>query len=146
MNIKSGNLLYSSDDFIIHQTNCVTKTSKGLCKDLFTLYPYANVYLQGKRSPGSIIIKGNGTSERYIIALFGQYNVGKFSDSKKSRLEWFKNGLDLVSKQVPKGSSIGFPFGIGCGLAGGNWYDYSKNIEEFASSNPSLIVNIYKLD
>jgi hypothetical protein len=144
-----GNLFNSSDDFIIHQTNCVNKTNKGLSDDLFKRYPFANVYSQGKHIPGSIKICGNGNTDRYIIALFGQYNVGKFGDSGKSRLQWFKRGLDLVAyklKHYPIGTSIGFPFGIGCGISGGNWSVYYDLIKDFSISNPSLIVNIYKLN
>jgi hypothetical protein len=43
--------------------------------------------------------------------------------------------------------SIAFPYGIGCGLAGGNWKDYSKLLEAFAEkvTGNGVSVTLYRL-
>jgi len=40
---------------------------------------------------------------------------------------------------------IGFPYGIGCGLAGGDWKKYKKMLEDFASQVKCQI-NVIKLE
>ena len=34
---------------------------------------------------------------------------------------------------LPELESVAFPYGIGCGLAGGNWEEYQAMLEEFAN-------------
>lgn len=126
-----GDLLTIDTDYIVHQANCVTTRSKGLCSQIFNKYPFANIYSNRQRpdQPGSVIIKGN------VIALLAQYYPGRArheNDNPKRRLEWFKKGLKTISRL--EFNSIAFPKGIGCGIAGGNWYDYRKAIEEFDST------------
>ena len=46
--------------------------------------------------------------------------------------------------RLPKGSTIGFPKNIGCGLGGGNWKVISALIEEILGEDYE--VYIYELD
>lgn len=39
---------------------------------------------------------------------------------------------------------VAFPYGIGCGLAGGNWEEYRTVLEEFAEANPQYAIVIVK--
>ena len=143
--IKEGNLLDATDDIIVHQCNCTTKYAKGLSDQIFTKYPYANDYIgESVRIPGSIRLHGNGKDQRYIINMFAQYQPSK--GWNEPRLIWFQECLDKMALAL-KGytCSIGFPFGIGAGLAKGVWDDYYKLIQNFAHDNPDLQVNLYKL-
>ncbi len=113
-----------------------------LARDVFRKYPYADIYTPRQISkkqdnPGDIIICGDGVEKRYIIALLGQFYPGspRYPSSKKdgyiARERYFKEGLDKIA-QIEELDSIAFPWGIGCGAAGGNWDSYLKMINDFA--------------
>lgn len=164
MKIIKGSILDASEQYIVHQCNCVTINSAGLALAIFQKYPYANVYStrQNVSTPGSIEVRGNGNDQRYVIALFGQYYPGKHSydaiekyndtfvfakssDSLVSREMYFQTGLRLISL-IDGIKSVAFPWQIGCGLAGGDWVSYSNMIQNFAKNNPMIETSIYKLD
>lgn len=149
---KRGDLLSSTDDYIVHQCNCVTKGSLGLATQIFKKYPYSNTYKYRKShsTPGTIDILGNGKDKRYVINMYSQYYPGpsKYtSDNTIARLEWFKGCLYRIGTEINgrQGVTISFPYLIGCGLAGGEWSDYLKEIESF-SEKYNVIITLYRLD
>lgn len=151
--IVNGNLLDATEQFIIHQCNCVTNQAKTLAKQIFDKYPYANTYKKRSNNkltynvPGTIDIMGNGTDKRYIINMYSQFypQKAKFSnDSYEKRLIWFRDCLDQIYK-IPNLESIALPYNIGCGVAGGNWEKYYNEIVIFANKIKKQ-VTIYKLE
>lgn len=53
-------------------------------KLIFDEYPYADVYkvrLLKHSKPGSILIRGDGETKRFIVSLFGNYYPGFPSNS-----------------------------------------------------------------
>jgi O-acetyl-ADP-ribose deacetylase (regulator of RNase III) len=154
--IISGDLFNSTEKYIVHCCNCITKRSAHLAKTVFEHYPYADIY-SGRTTPdtpGSIIIKGNGLDQRFIIAILGQYYPGKpkFPDSaldgRKIREKYFHKALIEISK-IPNLESIAFPDHIACGAAGGNWEYYLGTISNFArhvEEQQGARVVIYKLE
>ncbi len=142
LNTVEGDLLEADEQYIVHQVNAQTNKGLGLSASLFKRYPYANVYSDGtKRIPGQIIVRKD------IINLVGQDKPGKATkkESAEKREGWFQSGLDLIS-QIDYLDSVAFPYGIGSGLAGGNWENYYGMIYEFARANPDVKVVIYRLD
>ena len=145
INHVQADMLHGDDDYIVHQTNCVTSTAAGLAKRMFTDLPYSDVY-KGREHhscPGSIQIMGDGNERRLVVNLFGQFAPGKAKpkgiDSAANRLRYFRQGLttlaDYIAARHPeKTTSIGFPANIGCGMAGGDWTQYEKEITAFATS------------
>lgn len=147
LNIISGDILNAPDQYIAQQCNCITNTYLGLAKSVVQKFPWADFYSNSNRKPGTIQIAGNPVlGQRQIIAMFAQYNPGRPShfETKKIRVEWFQTCLNLISV-IPNLKSIGFPFNIGCGLAGGDWEDYHQMLANFAASNPDVVINLYKL-
>lgn len=147
--IINGDLLNATEDYILHQCNCVSIDAKALAEKIFAKYPYANTYRfrsgKGGSLPGTFDILGNGTSQRYIINLYSQYYPGapKYAnDSAEIRLQWFIQGLSGIACEGVK--SIAIPYNIGCGAARGDWTVYSQIIEKFAIDN-NIKVTIYKL-
>jgi len=91
-----------------------------------------------------------------VIGLYGQYDYGKpGTTARRSTLQqdnyvfrelWFTKSLKrlkqwLIEHQI---SSVAFPYGIGCGLAGGNWTRYCQILEQFAADAPYKVM-IYRL-
>lgn len=153
--IINGDLFEAPEKYIVHQCNCVTKKAAHLAFDMFKKFPYADIYT-GRTDPdqiGSIIIRGNGKDERYVVALLGQFFPGHIKypnsnlDGTKVRQKAFHKALMELAK-VPDLESVAFPYGIGCGAAGGDWNYYLGTIENFAkyvSEKHGTKVVIYKL-
>ena len=138
-----GNLLDSDEQYIAHQSNCVSTTGAGLAKDIYKKYPDANIYKNRRvhDTPGHIIVRGK------IINMLSQYSVSgpKNGDTATMREKWFIQCLDEID-QIPGITSVAFPYMIGCGLAKGNWVNYERMLKTFAESNPSIDVVVYKLN
>ena len=66
-----------------------------------------------------------------------------YPDDKESRCVYFQQCLEKIAENAPK--SMAFPYGNGCGLAGGNWIVYSAMIDAFAQKYPDISIVIYKL-
>lgn len=143
-----GSLLEAKDDYIAHQCNCITTDAAGLAKLVFEKYPYANTYLKrqgGRRdNPGTIqicgpVAAGDGP---VVINMLAQKYPGKTDYPTSARLVWFQSCLKQMA-QLPGCKSIGFPFGIGCNMAGGDWPSYHEMLLRFAQDNPHIQVTLY---
>ena len=156
LRIIKGDIFDAKEKYLVHQCNCQSKKSSGIAREVFTKYPYSNIY-ENRNIPdkvGSICIKGNGIDRRYVINLFGQNYPGKPSfspfslDSFNSREEHFKKGLFEISK-LNYLESICFPWKIGCGAAGGNWETYLEiliNFADYVNKLQQVDIIIYKKD
>ena len=138
--IEGTNLFDADTKYIVHQCNCVTSTAAHLAKDMFEKFPYSNVYENRIKDdePGTIKIMGDGLEQRYVISMFGQYYPGKskYPNSPKDgfgqRELYFALCLNQIRK-IENLESIGFPYKIGCGAAGGNWNIYFNLLKMFAN-------------
>ena len=144
---KNDDLLNSECEYIAHQCNCVTKNSKGLAKYIFDNYPESNTYIDTnyKRIQGEISV--HETDNFKIINMYVQYYPGgpkyKYkNDNEQIRLFYFKKCLEKISELNI--NSISFSYGIGCGLAGGNWEKYEKMLSNF-TKNSGINVYIYRI-
>lgn len=127
-----------------------------------------NLTIESDRSvPGTIEWFGSDKGP-LVCCIYGQYQPGKCTsfygnaypfppgckirETSTMRLEWFKSGLKILLENIRSmfGNqlvTIGFPYKIGCGLAGGLWSDYEKALQDFSKSVPNNIcIRIYKLD
>lgn len=137
--IVTGDIFDAKEQYLCHQCNCVTKRAAHLSKDVFTKYPYADVYAGriDPDKPGTISIKGNGIDQRLVINCFGQYYPGKSKypdsvvDGIKIREKYFHNCLLRIAK-LPDLKSVAFPWRMGCGAAGGDWEHYIGTLTNFA--------------
>lgn len=149
MLIVKGDLLESNCKYIAHSCNCITRNAAGLAKKIFLKYPYSDCYSNRftyKSVRGSIDIRGDGLKLRYVINMFVQWFPGghRIGDTKECRLRYFEECLNKISK-IKDIESIGFPYGIGCGLGQGKWADYYSKIEDFANKIDGKTL-IYKLN
>ena len=136
-----GDILMSDATYIVHQTNCVTRSAAGLAAKIFAKFPYADCYRARTQQdwPGTISVRG-GPEHRWVVNLHGQYKAGKptvtGADTASRRVTYFQAGLLSLEEHIHQSdrlhNSVTFPARIGCGLAGGDWSVYLACIEEFA--------------
>jgi len=71
----------------------------------------------------------------------------KIIDDGKNRLRWFNICLEHLATFMinHRLESVGFPYLIGCGLAGGNWPDYEKTISDWKNKYPYFKIKFYKI-
>lgn len=160
MKINKGDLLKSDVDIITHQVNSQGVMGIGIALSIRKKYP--PVYKSYKKiaqsykdknkligrclflsTKGEIITKETKIEKdtKIVANLFGQKNYGKGLQTDYRALEQSMQEL----RDFAKGNnlSVGIPYRIGCGYAGGNWQRVLKIINETFSDYP---VFIYKLD
>jgi O-acetyl-ADP-ribose deacetylase (regulator of RNase III) len=131
MPIIRGNILDQTHGIIGHQVNCQLVMGAGLAKQIRDKYPraftqYRDVFAKIKiaKRLGKAQIVEVVRPTLYIANLFGQYNFlprhVKHTDYPAltmalRQLRMWRN--NIKGKDFP----IYLPFGLGCGLAGGEW-------------------------
>jgi len=140
--IITGNLLDAKEKYICHQCNCVSHMAAGVAKAIFDEFTYSDIYSQriSYGVPGTIIVKGNGKNERFVVNMLSQYypggprpiNAGNIEDDERTRQKLFNKCLMALAK-ITDLESIAFPHRIGCGLAGGDWNWYKGTLDNFAN-------------
>lgn len=126
-------------DAICHQVNCQGKMNAGLAKEIAKRYPevktdYVELCLEESidRLLGGYIdtpVKGG-----HVIGIFGQAYYGDDG--------WLYTNYDALQKafctlnHMYAGHKLAFPYGIGCGLGGGDWNIVLQLIhDEFTECN-----------
>lgn len=160
-----GDLLTHPCDLIIHQTNCLTVTPHGLATEIFKFHPEADLYSKRRAVDGRNLaveedrgVPGTAVITGKVAAIFGQWKPGKCQfqpfnknypeysvvETSHRRVLWFSQGLQHLEEQLKnlQVKTVGFPYQIGCGLAGGEWPVYSGVIADFARRNPRLVIDI----
>ncbi len=136
-----------------------------LAKNINNKYKYANRYIRRIDSkindtPGEIYIESDleNNNNPIIVCLCGQYTPGKpyrdiklnnnyINETYELRELWFRQCLDKLYNYLVNldNKKIGFPFNIGCGLAGGIWNNYYNMIVEFTDKLPNHTFYLCKL-
>ena len=149
-NIKCD-ILQSNADIICHQVNCQGVMGAGLAKQIKNKYPivfkhYKNLVddFDGKRSlmMGFILPVYASIPKPIIINCFAQYSFG--TDRRQTDYAALKNCLISIieyAKSFEKTPMIAFPYGMGCGLAGGDWKVVEPMINEtFADYDGEILI------
>lgn len=133
--IVEGNILDATEDIIGHQVNCQGVMGAGLAKQIRNKYP--NVY-EGYKSKCNnndkenilgdcqIIVAEDG---KFIANLFGQYSYGT-GITQTNYQALLAALLSLKGNAQYHDHSVALPYGIGCGLAGGDWNIVHSMIQE----------------
>lgn len=142
MNIINGNILDVTEGIIVHQVNCKGVMGAGLAKQIRNKYPVVYTkyreFINGA-DPTSLLGKHQitrVTNTLIVLNIFGQLNYGTSTMQTdyaafENALSTFSNLYKLSEKVNTKHSPIYFPYGIGCGLAGGDWNIISKLIDKY---------------
>ncbi|MFP6333778.1 Appr-1-p processing protein [Bacillus subtilis] len=155
--IETGNILDATEDIIVQQVNCKGVMGAGLAKAILNKYPNVKKEYQSFRNFNlnkgltdkdllGLVNYVRVSDGKVIANVFGQINIKKnrFDKTVYTKTEALARGLTEVkelSKQLNK--SVAIPYGMGCGLAGGDWNIISELIDSIFSD---YNVTIYKLD
>jgi O-acetyl-ADP-ribose deacetylase (regulator of RNase III) len=153
INIVNGNILNATEDIICHQVNCKGVMGSGLAKQIKDKYPecyqaykeFLRIYEPTEAlGKSQIVTCKNG---KLIANIFGQLNYG--TNKQYTNYSALQNGLDSVANAITniekyKNNTVAIPYGIGCGLGGGDWDIVQKIIKEIFEFY-GCDVTIYKL-
>lgn len=145
-----GNLLDSDAKYICQQVNCQGAMGAGLAKQIAEKWPnvkkeyvkFCDSKKQKQDLLGDIqLVTANGGFQKkddpLILNIFGQFyygHEGVYTDYS-ALIKAFRK-----INQIYKGESLAFPYGFGCGLAGGEWQDVETLIVKYL---PDCDVTIY---
>jgi hypothetical protein len=166
--IIDGDLLEipsGTKNYIVQQCCCICTKPAGLSAAIATKWKELNPYkdrkpigrrhtatLETRDKPGTASLLTSGDVK--LISLFAQYSPGKpktykdefeeVVDTAVARRNYFQQSLLAMKDLIKNHSNLYFPYGIGCGLAGGKWELYEKMIRDFAKENPQYNIIIVK--
>lgn len=151
---KNGDLLSSKCDVICHQVNCQGVMGSGVAKQIRDRYPivyqsYLNsVSLCREKFKSTFRLLGTidfiKCETCAVVNMYSQYNylprsvVHTDYPSFRQCLKEIKKVITdhcQLTRQDTSSIKIGFPYKIGCGLAGGDWNVVSKILESEFSGN-----------
>lgn len=151
LRFEKGNIITGNYPIFCQQVNCKGVMGAGLAKQIRKKYPevYEKYMFECSFEDVPKIGKCNyvPTKDRRIcINMFAQDGYGR--DKKYTDYNAFKECLEHIaffmkfhSKNKP---SIAFPYGIGCGLAGGDWYIILGMLKDFAEKIPQDVIIVEK--
>lgn len=149
MQIIEGNILDITEGIICHQVNCQGVFNAGLAKQIREKYPQGYASYMEWHNPTSFnnpkgwklgdlqIVQIN--SKLAIAQLAGQLKYGRVMTTVKSRYTSYqaiRTGLTKLqlhyasSLEYFPGEKVYIPYGMGCGLGGGDWSVVSEIINE----------------
>ena len=161
MYYKTGDLLDAPVDYICHQVNCQGRMGSGIAKQIRERWPIVyEQYISGFKAieeesinwedeldVSEVLlgrlqqIKVNDTQT--VINMFAQQYYG-YDGKRYTSYDAFWACLGGIRDSIPKGSKIGFPYRIGCGLGGANWQVIETMI--YAVLGKDFDVYIYMLE
>lgn len=136
INYVTGNLLEATEDLIGHQVNCQFVMGAGLARQIKSKYPEVykqymslkDVAIPKKALLGRIQPVAVG-HDKTVVNIFSQFSYARHGlHTDYTALKRALMSLRELSEL--KELSVALPFGLGCGLAGGDWKIVSKIIEE----------------
>lgn len=132
--IVHGDILDSEENLILHQVNCKGVMGGGLAKQIREKWP--GVYEEYRRACevanidknvfnphllGKTLYCSVGPAQ-WVVNLFGQESFGKEAGVVYTDYNALKGCLLSIHDSAWRcGWSIAIPYGIGCGLGGGDW-------------------------
>jgi len=127
MRIIKGNILDIENGVICHQVNCLYVAGAGLAKQIKEAYPNWYLYYTNTVATLGDISLYTPTQSLTIVNMYSQNKYG--TEKRETNYSAFGSCLVKIWQEV-KGNEIYFPYGIGCGLGGGDWNIISQLIED----------------
>jgi O-acetyl-ADP-ribose deacetylase (regulator of RNase III) len=153
----SGDLLVFKAELIAHIADCTSYHPLGLAGQI-ALHLGTNSHsnrlpdtrnpllcrVHTQATPGTISVEWSRNAGVWVAHLYAQKDccLPNRKEDASMRMMWFKGCLVLLGNYVRehKLASVALPFGIGCGIAGGEWTRYSSAINMWAEENADAFV------
>ena len=159
INVIKGDVTQASENIIVHQVNTLNKMGAGVAKALYTKYPMVKsqyhtttkqlLDIEGGRNSellGFVDLVTVG-ADKIIANLYGQIAIAKSRTDKHvyTSYQALTEGFESLAEYAQKNNyTIAMPYGIGCGLANGDWNKVTEIIESvFSKYNQQ--VTLYQL-
>lgn len=135
VSLIEGNILTpptrNENTIICHQVNCRAAMGAGLARQIRDKWPvvfdeYVKVCSPKKLGDFQVV---QVAPQLYVANLFGQLSFGR--DKRQTNYAALGTALFRAMKEHPN-ATFRVPYGLGCGLAGGNWVTVLNLIEEAA--------------
>ena len=143
--VIDGDLVKAKDiDIFVHQCNCFATMGAGIARQIATAYPEVkeadrqNFKKKGAYGQLGTILPVYCHDGRVCMTMYSQFHYGKGKQTDYEALSKCLRELTWFAKDCP-GKTIGFPYGIGCGLAGGDWNVVEKMLREFSENIPNEV-------
>lgn len=144
-----GDLLQAIENIIGHQVNCQGVMGLGLAAKIKNKYPQAyKMYKTVTKFNDpqsllgiSLIVKVD--ENKYVANLFGQLNYGRNKKQYTDYEALNKALIELKEYALNNNLTVALPYGLGCGLAGGDWSIVRNLIDK---TFKDYEVTIYKID
>lgn len=153
LKIIKGDILKSNENYILHQVNARGVMGAGIAKEIRKdisdkdFYLYRNYVLNNNDALGNyLLINSINFSNRKYINIIAQNDIGR---NKKCYTNYealescFKKIVEKENDNIQI-KTLAIPYGISCGLAGGNWNIVLEMIKNILL--PIFNINIYKLE
>ncbi len=155
LNYKIGDILNCTEDILVHQVNTRGIMGAGLALQLRNLYPlmYSGYksWCDGKEDLlGEVHFyfhdpKRTGNPVRIIASVFAQNSFGRDKNKVYTDYDALREGLLKVSQMSRRMKlTTAIPYGLGCGLANGDWNIVLPMIESHETF-VNRFTTIYKL-
>ena len=138
LKFENGNIVTGNYPVFCHQVNCKGVMGSGLAKQIRDTYPevygkYRQQSALGNNLGQVLAVRTN--DNRLCINMYSQDDYGR----TKCHTDYmaFKRCLQKIaalmkSAGMSRFKTIAFPYGIGCGLAGGDWRIVLKMLQSLA--------------
>ena len=142
--VKIGSLFSSGADLLVQQVNCQGVMGAGLAKQI--AFHYSEVYREYKAFCQKYATSAEMLGKVLIVETYGGTHVANiFAQDKYGRNDCFtdyaalRKGFAKVAEFAKTTNmSVAIPYGIGCGLAGGNWEIVNNIIAEAFAGYPKV--------
>lgn len=151
--VRNGDILESGADIIVHQVNCMGAFGAGVAGQIRKKWP--DVYEEYKKACDNhydwpVALLGSAqfvsASPFTIVAnCFGQLTYGRKNERYTDYMALSESLQTVRDYATPDCQTIAIPYGIGCGLGGGNWNIVERIIEKTFEDYKGKVV-IYKYD
>ena len=148
---KNGDMFSSTANILCHQVNCMGRMGSGIAKTVREKFPNVyEAYMMLSHADGVTPDDLLGTVQfvkcgtQIIANLFAQRNYG-YDGKQYTSYDAFRECLRHIRENVPAGSSIAFPNGIGCGLGGAKWVVIVAMIQEELGNDYEIEVWKYEV-
>ena len=142
----SMNVLHTSAELVAHQVNCKGVMGAGLARQIRAQFP--DVYEAYRRACNSVVrssdLLGKVQVKHGIVNLFAQDGYGtdrQYTDYKALELCLSKLASYMTEHHL---KTLALPYGMGCGLGGGNWNTVHEIIKR-AFDNTDITVYICRI-